>query len=345
MSNIFDTITFLWSGTLRAASRHLSIVVLGGVLLGATACGSTSASGTPETAASSVGAPTTSAVDSTSSTPSVPTTVTPTTVTSTTVTPTTVARPTATIDELIGAPGQRVHIRCTGQGATTVVLIAGFSGGAEGWAAVEPAIAGSARVCSYERPGTGTSDPATSTVTFSTQANDLHELLSTVGEPGPYVVVGHSFGGAEAVTFASLFADEVTGLVLIDASPTIWPAALCAPTDDPSDGAAILRSICDTFAPTGNAEQLDAVAAFAEAAGITSLGSLPMSVITATRRELPADLAASNVERLNAAWAEGQQDWMALSTDARLVAVDDTGHHIEIDQPGVVIDEITRVLP
>ena len=36
---------------------------------------------------------------------------------------------------------------------------------------------------------------------------------------------------------------------------------------------------------------------------------------------------------------------MALSTDAHLVSVEHTGHHIEIDQPGVVIDEITRLLP
>ncbi|MBI4935384.1 MAG: alpha/beta hydrolase [Actinobacteria bacterium] len=338
MTNIFDTITFLWSGTLRTASRHLSIVVLGGVLLGATACGSTSASGPAETApaTSAVGAPTTAAADPTSSTPPVPTTA---------AAVAAVPRPTATIDELIGAAGQRVHIRCTGQGATTVLLLAGFTGGAEGWAAVEPAVAARARVCSYERPGTGTSDPATETATFTTQATDLHELLNTVGEPGPYVVVGHSFGGAEAVMFASVFADEVIGLVLVDASPTTWPASLCEVTDDPSEGAAILQGVCETFAPTGNSERLDAAAAFSEARRITSLGSLPMSVITGTRRELPADLAASNVDRLNEAWAQGQQDWMALSTDARLVSIDDTGHHIEIDQPGVVIDEITRLLP
>ena len=36
---------------------------------------------------------------------------------------------------------------------------------------------------------------------------------------------------------------------------------------------------------------------------------------------------------------------MALSTAAHLVTVDHTGHHIEIDQPGVVIDEITHLLP
>jgi pimeloyl-ACP methyl ester carboxylesterase len=159
------------------------------------------------------------------------------------------------------------------------------------------------------------------------------------------LVVGHSFGGAEAVTFASLFPGEVAGLALIDASPTTWPAAVCAVPADGSDAATMLRGVCGTFAPSGNPEQLDAVAAFAEASRIVSLGSLPMAVITASHRELPAGLATSEGDRLNAAWNQGQQDWMTLSTAAHLVAVEDTSHHIEIDQPGVVIDEITRLLP
>jgi pimeloyl-ACP methyl ester carboxylesterase len=262
------------------------------------------------------------------------------------VTGTTAPRPTATIDELIGAAGERVHIRCVGQGPTTVLMIAGFGTGAGGWAKIEPAIAARARVCSYERRGTGTSDPATSTATFTTQATGLRTLLTTVGEPGPYVVVGQSFGGAEAVSFASLFADQVTGVVLIDASPTTWPAALCAVPADGSDAAGMLRATCTgMFLPTGNGEHLDVATAFAEVSGIASLGTLPMAVVTATDREFPAGLAATEATRLTQAWNQGQQAWMAMSTSAHLVSVDHAGHHIEIDQPGVVIDEITRLLP
>jgi pimeloyl-ACP methyl ester carboxylesterase len=231
-----------------------------------------------------------------------------------------IARSTATIDEFVDTGGARVHVRCVGHGDATVLLIAGFGGDSTSWAAIEPAIAPHARVCSYDRPGTG--------------------------ERGPYVAVGHSFGGAEAITFASLFADEVTGLVLVDASPTAWPAALCAIQEDGSHGATMLRGLCtNAFAPAGNSERLDVVAAFTEASQIASLGSLPLAVITATHREVPADLAASEVERLNDAWDQGQQAWMALSSNSRLVPVDDTGHNVQIDQPGVVVDEITRLLP
>ena len=238
-----------------------------------------------------------------------------------------------------------MHVRCVGEGDTTVVLIAGFGGDTTGWANVEPAIAASARVCSYDRPGTGTSDPATAPATFTTEATDLYDLLRTIGEPGPYVVVGQSFGGAEAVMFAARYADEVSGLALVDASPTTWPADLCSVPDDGSEAAATVLGICGGFLPTGNSERLDVAAAFAEVSNVVSLGSLPMAVITAVDRELPSGLAASEVARLTEAWNQGQQSWASLSSTAHVVTVDHTGHHIELDQPAVVIDEITRLLP
>ena len=265
---------------------------------------------------------------------------------STPVVPTTIkARPTATIDELVGSNSGRVHIRCTGQGAKTVVLIAGFEEGTENWGKIEPTLAASTRVCSYDRLGTGTSDPATVTQTFTSQATDLHALLTTVGEPGPYVAVGHSFGGDEAIIFASLYPSEVSGLVLIDTSPVTWLTSICAVPNDGTDAATALRHFCDGLAdPTVNVEHLDTLASFAEVAKIESLGSLPTTVITAVDRQFPG-LEAGELARLTNEWNSGQAQWSRLSTATRRVSVENTSHHIQLDQPGVVIDEITRLLP
>jgi alpha-beta hydrolase superfamily lysophospholipase len=41
-------------------------------------------------------------------------------------------------------------------------------------------------------------------------------LLRQAGEPGPYVLVGHSLGGATMLDFARQFPDEVAGMALID---------------------------------------------------------------------------------------------------------------------------------
>jgi pimeloyl-ACP methyl ester carboxylesterase len=326
--------------------RPFAAAMLVAALFGVTACGgSTSASekshivGSTQPFTSSAAPMSTTVAPSTSATTTRPSPTNPPPAPTTTV-----VRPTGTRDELVGSEGQSIHVRCTGSGPNTVLLIAGFEGNLEGWVKIEAAISGRARVCSYDRPGTGTSSAPSSTQTFATQATDLHALLTTIGEPGPYVVVGHSFGGAEAVTFASQFGKEVTGLVLIDASPITWPAALCSVPDDGTQTAGSLRSTCTgLFLPTGNVEHLDVLPSFATVSGISSLGSLPMGVITATDRHLDG-LAPTEATRLTDVWNKGQQDWASRSAAAHLVSVDHTGHHIEIDQPDVVIDEITRLL-
>ena len=140
----------------------------------------------------------------------------------------------------------------------------------------------SARVCSYAHFGTGTSDPPPGPQTFSTRANDLQALLRAAGEHSPYLLVGHSFGGAEAVMFASMFPDDVTGVLLLDASPATWITTLCSVVDDGSDAAASYRELCASLSdPANNPEHLDGPSAFAEVAEVTSLGDLPMIVDTA----------------------------------------------------------------
>jgi hypothetical protein len=109
--------------------------------------------------------------------------------------------------------------------------------------------------------------------------------------------------------------------------------------------AATIHATCAGWTdPTANAEHLDVFTAFNEVAGISSLGSLPMTVITAVDRQL-ADLGATELARLTAAWDQGQQRWAALSTSSHVVPVEETSHHIELDRPGVVIDAVVGLLP
>lgn len=257
------------------------------------------------------------------------------------------ARPTERRDRLVAVNGARMHISCGGAGSSTVVLIAGFESASDSWSAVAPALAERTRVCTYDRPGLGASEPATATTAaFAAQAGDLHALLTAAGEPGPYLVVGHSFGGLAAIEFADRFADEVDALVLVDASPIGWPRTLCSIADDGTGAATFIRGMCAGWAdPSANAEHLDVFAAFADAATAPSLGSLPVAVITAVDRQLPPDITDAERARLTDAWDEGQRRWAQLSAASRLTSVPDTGHLIQLDQPAAVIGEIERLLP
>jgi pimeloyl-ACP methyl ester carboxylesterase len=238
-----------------------------------------------------------------------------------------------------------MHVHCEGTGAVTIVLIAGFGGDESSWGAIAPTLSASARLCTYSRFGTGTSDPPPHPQTFTSESQDLHSLLTTIGEPGPYVVVGHSFGGAQAVAFAASYPGDVSGVVLIDASPSNWNTAICAVPDDGTEAARGFVDTCTAISsPAGNPEQLDGPAAFAEVSAITSLGAVPMTVITATLRNFPG-LNSAELARLTQVWNTGQQQWAALSPASSVVTVDDTGHDIQLEQPQIVIDEITRLLP
>jgi pimeloyl-ACP methyl ester carboxylesterase len=256
------------------------------------------------------------------------------------------ARPTATVDTLvpIGDGGARLHLHCDGAGPSTVVLIAGFGNGADTWGAVAPQLSAKARVCSYDRFGTGTSDAPPTDQTFTSEADDLHELLQTAGEVGPYVVVGHSFGGAEAVAFTSRFSDQVDGLLLLDASPVTWPAAVCAVPADGSQTAATFAGICAAISdPAKNPERLNAPVAFADVASIQSLGDVPMTV--ASRADLSYPGLPTTVDsQLAGVWTEGQAHWASLSSAAKRITVANTSHNIQIDQPAVVVDQISALL-
>jgi pimeloyl-ACP methyl ester carboxylesterase len=112
--------------------------------------------------------------------------------------------------------GRKLHIQVTGQGSPTVVLEAGIAATSISWALVQPEVARFTTVCSYDRGGLGWSDATSLPRTPSSLARELHGLLEHAGLPGPYVLVGHSFGGLVVQRFASLYPADVSGLVLVD---------------------------------------------------------------------------------------------------------------------------------
>jgi len=112
----------------------------------------------------------------------------------------------------------KLNLDCTGQGRPTVILESGSTIPARGWVRVQPDIARFARVCSYDRAGYGWSDPGPEPRTSLQIATELKALLQAAGERGPYVMVGHSFGGFNVRVFTGLHPSDVVGMVLVDAS-------------------------------------------------------------------------------------------------------------------------------
>jgi pimeloyl-ACP methyl ester carboxylesterase len=121
---------------------------------------------------------------------------------------------------LVSINGFRLNLYCTGSGAPTVVFDSGFLDWAPAWSTVQPQIAKWTRACSYDRPGAGFSDPGPMPRTSVRIAEELHSALHRAGIAGPYILVGHAFGGDNVRTFADLHLGETAGLVLVDADAT-----------------------------------------------------------------------------------------------------------------------------
>src|SRR5216683_3022062 len=61
--------------------------------------------------------------------------------------------------QLVDAGGFRLNLYCMGSGSPTVVFDSGWGDWAPAWSKVQPEIAKWTRACSYDRAGTGFSDP------------------------------------------------------------------------------------------------------------------------------------------------------------------------------------------
>jgi pimeloyl-ACP methyl ester carboxylesterase len=121
---------------------------------------------------------------------------------------------------LVDVGGWRMHINCSGTkspGRPTIVLEAGSSDFSIDWAFVQPAVATFARVCSYDRSGSGWSDLGPFPHTLKQIVFELHVLLEKAGESAPLVYVGHSYGGRIARIYAATYPGEVRGVVFVDA--------------------------------------------------------------------------------------------------------------------------------
>jgi pimeloyl-ACP methyl ester carboxylesterase len=146
--------------------------------------------------------------------------------------------------KLVDVGGYQLHLHCLGAGSPTVVLESLSGGFSSQWAWVQNALAQQnaptqgVRVCAYDRAGRAWSEPSPHPITGEQVARDLHTLLANAGESGPFVLVGHSIGGAYVRHYAAAYPDEVAGVVLVD---SIHPEQIVRSPEIAESNATFLR--------------------------------------------------------------------------------------------------------
>ena len=277
----------------------------------------------------------------------------------------------------IDVGGYSLHLYCLGEGSPTVILDAGGGLTSSSWAWVQPEVAQTTRVCAYDRAGWGWSDPSLVGYDALQNAAELRLLLANGGVEPPYVLVGHSLGGLYDRVYTQQYPQDVAGLVQVDAShPDAWrrmgmreganvdpqmlaigPLAarlgllrlmdVASPDSEmsgqlPEHDEGAMRAFLSTIQFAESAQAFDAAlpGILEQARSITSLGDVPLVVLTTGDQEV-----SSPAENLTL--HEMQHELLSLSTNSVYIAEEGANHTSLIHDRGhaqAVIDAIQQMI-
>jgi pimeloyl-ACP methyl ester carboxylesterase len=287
--------------------------------------------------------------------------------------------------EMVDAGPYSLHLYCMGDpSAKPVVVVSPGSGGnVVDWALVQPAVAKFTRICAYDRYGSGWSFGHPQGQTYQEEATDLRTVLKNAGVEPPYVLAGESYGGAVMQVYASLYPQDVVGLVQVDAVTRGMDSRY---PEKYLQNMQINRQVISVFSVPGlfrlmnwfgmsrtfpafeklppdlreieyalaynsrmgenmKAENATRLARDAQFMSAAPLPDIPMIVLVHDLENSIQGVVADETSRLaEQAWQDAQAELAKQVTDGTLIVAKGSGHMITLEKPGVVIDAIREVM-
>lgn len=277
--------------------------------------------------------------------------------------------------------GYTIHLYCIGTGSPTVVLESGLGGDWIYWQKVQPEVGKSTRVCSYDRAGLGWSTPQPPPRDAEVISSQLHSLLKTGNEHGPFLLVGASAGGFYVRQYFSSFPADVAGVVFLDSSVpeqlTAFPGRM--DTDEKrrrrhwdatlqllkefsgyarvsghckgevEDGMqsysvfAAAESCRPNFTAAWLPEYDDFWRSAEEASRARCCGDVPLLVISQDPDRPKVGWDAQRIAQ-QPKWSSLQENLKLLSPHSRRIIAKSSGHHVAVDRPDVVITGIQNMV-
>ena len=270
--------------------------------------------------------------------------------------------------KLIDVNGRKMHINCIGNKSPTIILDSGTGGFSLEWKDIQHSLSQYVRVCAYDRAGYGWSDMGFLPRTTKRIAHELHALLQNAGVHGPYIMVGHSFGGFTAQYFARHFDSEISGIVLIDSSHEEQVYRLPENGKDvvrrslhqdrsnmvtkavlhehfPKEEAAVAQQLMAQWSAllTWREEMANYALSSRELRDLNHkpLSEIPLVVLTRGKRVWPETEYGDAMEEV---WTELQDELGRLSDHSTHIIAENSGHSIHLDEPELVVDAIHDLL-
>jgi pimeloyl-ACP methyl ester carboxylesterase len=239
----------------------------------------------------------------------------------------------ASAQEIVNVEGRNVRIRVEGTGSPAVIFESGFGGdGVNSWTPIFPEIARMTRAFAYDRAGIGKSDAIATPRTYNAIVSELHAILQNQKIAPPYILVGHSYGGALVRAFYALYPSEVSGIVFVD------PMTETVFQNNAKESVAQQEATMGS-APAGIRAEWDFLKGEA-------LNNSP--ILRAVRKpDVPMALLVARINRPDG-WAKAvvQQygPWIRDREDSSMIVTANSSHYIQRDQPELVIGAIRSML-
>lgn len=227
----------------------------------------------------------------------------------------------------VGEHALRMSI--TGAGSPTVVLETFGPAYLETWNRIQPEIAHFGRVVSYDHAGYWGSEPGPKPRDATQIARELHAALQSANLPPPYVLVGYSFGGPYTRVFASLYPDEVAGMVFVDPTQESFMAMLNVQFPD-----------MNVVTEAQRHEQYEWGMQWPSMiqARDARLPEVPITLITGAQTH---DVLSRKLLPL---WQAEHAKWLSQFPHAKHIVTTNSGHGVVFTEPELIIEAVRAVI-
>lgn len=212
----------------------------------------------------------------------------------------------------------------------TIIMDAGYGDDSTTWRQVADEVSSYANVLLYDRAGLGKSGTSTNRRTSEEMVRELHQLIKQLDIASPFILVGHSFGGVNMQLFASEYRDEVTGLVLVDTTPSDYRERFL-----PTMSREFQNAYSKQFVREGNYDE------FMESLHQVKQANLDLSIPTTIISAGEKDFYSAENQRL---WNALQKEMTGISSNASFVIAEQSAHYIQRDEPHLIVEAIRKLI-
>ena len=230
----------------------------------------------------------------------------------------------------------------SGTNKPTVIFESGLGDDMASWKEVVARTEKFANVFAYNRAGFSGSNSKNSARSGEVIVSELRSLLKIVHLKPPYILVGHSLGGAYMELYAKTFPEEVSGIILIDPNSAQYPEQCKKKKLGYCEPPSSIPKWASFFLPDAvEGEIVGFKKTHAQINKAEQLPNVPLAMLSSTQRskeESPEE------RKRRVLYSKLHKELSLYVPNSRFIECDTCSHYIHQDQPGLVVDALVWVI-